>query len=129
MVPASLKLCNEPLLLAFIFCTIISVFKTYPTIFDFALSLSLLFLLDQLLPYMRLLFAALVSIALFMVMSPITWHYWINCGSGNANFYFAATLLYNGAQILLATNAISVYLSIDVLRLNSTVDSSQLYQK
>ncbi|CAJ0562807.1 unnamed protein product, partial [Mesorhabditis spiculigera] len=27
---------------------------------------------------------------------PVMWHLWAVSGSGNANFYFAVTLIYNG---------------------------------
>lgn len=35
------------------------------------------------------------------VLSPIFWHLWIYAGSGNANFFYAITLVYNFGQVFL----------------------------
>lgn len=35
-----------------------------------------------------------------VILAPITWQMWIITGSGNANFYFAATISYSIAQVL-----------------------------
>jgi len=32
-------------------------------------------------------------------LSPVFYHLWIYAGSANANFYFALTLVFNGAQV------------------------------
>lgn len=34
-------------------------------------------------------------------LAPIFWHLWIYAGSGNANFFYAITLVYNLGQVLL----------------------------
>ena len=35
------------------------------------------------------------------VLAPIMWHMWILMGTANSNFYFAVTLAYNTAQVIL----------------------------
>ena len=37
-----------------------------------------------------------------MVLQAAMWHLWIDVGSGNANFYFATSLLYAAWQVWLA---------------------------
>ena len=39
------------------------------------------------------------TIVTCIVLMPVMWHMWIVVGSGNANFYFAVTLIYNVAQV------------------------------
>lgn len=40
------------------------------------------------------------------VLAPIFWHLWIYAGSGNANFFYAITLVYNLGQALLIVDLI-----------------------
>lgn len=35
------------------------------------------------------------------VLAPIMWQMWIVLGTANSNFYFAVTLVYNAAQVVL----------------------------
>lgn len=43
-------------------------------------------------------------------LAPIFWHLWIYAGSGNANFFYAITLVYNLGQILLLTDIVYAFL-------------------
>ena len=44
----------------------------------------------------------LIVIGVFLVttiLAPCMWYLWIYAGSGNANFFYAITLVYNAAQV------------------------------
>lgn len=41
---------------------------------------------------------------------PVLWHLWIYAGSANSNFYYAITLLFNVAQILLVSDYFYAFL-------------------
>ncbi|KIH56523.1 GPI transamidase subunit PIG-U [Ancylostoma duodenale] len=49
------------------------------------------------------------AIVTCIVLMPVMWHMWIVAGSGNANFYFAVTLIYNVAQIYLMIDLMFAY--------------------
>ncbi|KHJ79651.1 hypothetical protein OESDEN_20696 [Oesophagostomum dentatum] len=49
------------------------------------------------------------TIVTCIVLMPVMWHMWIVAGSGNANFYFAVTLIYNVAQIYLMIDLMFAY--------------------
>ena len=40
------------------------------------------------------------------VLAPIFWHLWLYAGSGNANFFYAITLVYNLGSVLLLIDMI-----------------------
>lgn len=48
---------------------------------------------------MRFVLPVSCAVVSCIVLMPVMWHMWIISGSGNANFYFAATLIYNLAQV------------------------------
>ncbi|KAI9019341.1 GPI transamidase subunit PIG-U [Phycomyces nitens] len=99
--PLCIKLRHSPVFVIIVLCGIMSVFKSYPSVGDAALYLGLVPLHDEVFKYCR--YGFLVS-NLFLyasVLAPIFWHLWIYAGSGNANFFYAITLVYNLGQILL----------------------------
>lgn len=69
--------------------------KPYPELTDLPLYLSFLLLLQ---PYFKYLGYPLIYVLLFVhsiILSPIFYHLWIDLGSGNANFFYAITLVYS----------------------------------
>lgn len=63
------------------------------------------------------------------LIAPINWHFWINQGSGNANYYFATILLFSTAQVLLLAATMNAYLRSALSHENPSVDISQAYQR
>ncbi|KAI7865524.1 GPI transamidase subunit PIG-U [Spinellus fusiger] len=99
--PLCIKQRHMPIFVITILCGIMSVFKSYPSVGDCALFFGLVPIHDEIIQYCR--YGFLVS-NLFLyasVLSPIFWYLWIYAGSGNANFFYAITLVYNLGQILL----------------------------
>ncbi|KAI8376903.1 GPI transamidase component, partial [Blakeslea trispora] len=100
-VPICIKLYHQPIFAVTVLCGIMAIFKSYPSAGDAALYLALVPIHDELLKYCR--YGFLVS-NLFLyasVLAPIFWHLWIYAGSGNANFFYAITLVYNLGQVVL----------------------------
>uniref|UniRef100_A0A915Q5L7 Uncharacterized protein n=1 Tax=Setaria digitata TaxID=48799 RepID=A0A915Q5L7_9BILA len=61
-----------------------------------------------------------------IVLAPIMWQMWIVTGSGNANFYFAATLTYSVAQIFLLTDLLYGYLRLKLMEGRGITDESKV---
>ncbi|KNZ50867.1 uncharacterized protein VP01_41g3 [Puccinia sorghi] len=90
---------------------IISTFKSYPSIGDTSFSNTLLLVLyPELIAYLR---HPLLTISLYfygLCLLPAFHHLWMNLGSGNANFYYASTLVWAIGNGLVWIDAISAML-------------------
>ncbi|XP_076322304.1 phosphatidylinositol glycan anchor biosynthesis class U isoform X2 [Tachypleus tridentatus] len=113
--PLSVRLRKEYTLLVVILLALTAVFKSYPSVADTALYLSLLPLWKHLFPYMRQTFIVGCIILSCTVLAPVLWFLWIYPGSANANFYFGITLAYNTAQIFLITDLLFAYIKRDYI--------------
>lgn len=93
-----------------------AIFKSYPSVSDATLYLALLSTHYEIIPCKnpiifiislkktidcRQKFLIFNLFVYASVLSPIFWHLWIYAGSGNANFFYAITLVYNFAQVFL----------------------------
>lgn len=98
----TIRLYKQPL---FVLCSltgIFAIFTPYPSIADAALYLSLVPLFRHLFPLMRYTFLASAAIMYASVLGPTFYHIWIYAGSGNANFFYAITLVWSlGLSIIL----------------------------
>uniref|UniRef100_A0A1I8ESE0 GPI transamidase subunit PIG-U n=1 Tax=Wuchereria bancrofti TaxID=6293 RepID=A0A1I8ESE0_WUCBA len=90
LVPLSLTLRSNAFLLLQQLMILISVFTSYPSMADC-------------LVYLNFRWGLISGGALLVtiVLAPVMWQMWIVTGSGNANFYFAATLTYSVAQVII----------------------------
>uniref|UniRef100_A0A8C3AEA2 Phosphatidylinositol glycan anchor biosynthesis, class U n=1 Tax=Cyclopterus lumpus TaxID=8103 RepID=A0A8C3AEA2_CYCLU len=107
-VPLSIKLKEHPVFLIFMQLAVISIFKSYPTVGDIAAS----FIKHHKASSASSLNIFLVSCVLLAcsALFPVLWHLWIYAGSANSNFYYAITLLFNVAQILLVSDYFYAFL-------------------
>ena len=108
--PMCFKLKFEPVLLAFATIGILSIFKSYPAFGDASLWLSLLPLWSHTFKYLRFHVIGPVMIVTAIILCPIMWNLWIYAQSANANFFFAATLVYNTAQVFILADIVRSYL-------------------
>ncbi|ORX51928.1 phosphatidylinositol glycan, class U [Hesseltinella vesiculosa] len=106
MAPLCIKFKHHPLFVVTILCGIMSIFKSYPCVGDASLFLALVPLHDELFKYGRYGFLVANLFTYASVLSPIFWHLWIYAGSGNANFFYAITLVYNLGQVLLVIDLV-----------------------
>ncbi|EAW10287.1 GPI-anchor transamidase subunit GAB1 [Aspergillus clavatus NRRL 1] len=91
----TVRLRRQPLFVLASLLGIFAIFKPYPSISDASLYFALLPLYRHLFPFSALLYATLLG--------PAFYHLWIYAGSGNANFFYAITLVWSlGLSILVA---------------------------
>lgn len=108
--PLSLRLNNEPVLLATSLTALIAIFKSYPSIGDVGFYLALLPMWKHLFLYMQQGFVVGCVFLVTSVLGPNLWHLWIYSRSANANFYFGVTLAFATAQIFLITDILFAYI-------------------
>eukprot|EP00123_Amoebidium_parasiticum_P010551 comp20179_c0_seq1/m.25023 comp20179_c0_seq1/g.25023 ORF comp20179_c0_seq1/g.25023 comp20179_c0_seq1/m.25023 type:complete len:427 (-) comp20179_c0_seq1:162-1442(-) len=107
--PLAVKLRRQPLFLWVMYAGIVTAFKSYPSVGDAALFLSLVSLWSHLVIYMRYPFLVSHLYLFSSFLGPIFWHLWVYAGSGNANFFFAITLVYTMATVLLAVDLMQAH--------------------
>ncbi|KAI9470179.1 hypothetical protein LPJ78_002976 [Coemansia sp. RSA 989] len=100
-VPVSWRFRHDPLFASVMLVGIISALKSYPAWGDLALFLSLLPVYADLLKYLQYTFMSANLLLYGIGLAPVFWYLWIDQGSGNANFFYAATLVYEFGQISL----------------------------
>ncbi|KAJ5280764.1 hypothetical protein N7478_006136 [Penicillium angulare] len=94
---------SQPLFIITSLLGVFAVFKPYPSISDASLYFALLPLYRHLFPLMRYTFFAVAALLYSSLLGPAFYHLWIYAGSGNANFFYAITLVWSlGLSILLA---------------------------
>ncbi|CAB1354311.1 unnamed protein product [Coregonus sp. 'balchen'] len=103
-IPLSIKLKEHPFFLIFMQIAIISIFKSYPTAPDTKLNNK------KSQDVLRNIFLVSVVLLACSALFPVLWHLWIYAGSANSNFYYAITLLFNVAQILMVSDYFYAYL-------------------
>ncbi|KAF2705000.1 PIG-U-domain-containing protein [Pleomassaria siparia CBS 279.74] len=91
----TIRLRKQPLFVATTLTGIFAIFTPYPSIADAALYLSLVPVFRHLFPLMRYTFLASSSILYTSFLGPAFYHLWIYAGSGNANFFYAITLVWS----------------------------------
>ncbi|EPQ32296.1 uncharacterized protein PFL1_00492 [Pseudozyma flocculosa PF-1] len=103
VVPVLIKYRQDPLFGLTVMLGIIAVFKSYPTVGDHALFLSLFSLHSQIFEYLRYPLVSTLLYAYCTLLSPAFHHLWLVAGSGNANFFYAITLVWalGGGMLLL----------------------------
>ncbi|XP_043679708.1 phosphatidylinositol glycan anchor biosynthesis class U protein [Vespula pensylvanica] len=104
IVPLALKLRRQPILLAFSYLAIMTIFKSYPCVGDVGFYISLIPFWMHLFQHMQQGFIISCFILVCTGFAPIVWHQWIYARSANANFYFGVTLAFAVAQIFLLTD-------------------------
>jgi phosphatidylinositol glycan class U len=115
----TIRLHKQPLFVACTLTGVFAIFTPYPSIADAALYLSLVPMFRHLFPckystlrqyvnrtkptlVMRYTFLASASILYTSFLGPAFYHLWIYAGSGNANFFYAITLVWSlGLSIIL----------------------------
>lgn len=104
IVPLALRFRREPILLAFSYLAIMTIFKSYPCVGDVGFYVSLLPFWTHLFQHMQQGFVIGCFSLVCTGFAPIVWHQWIYARSANANFYFGVTLAFAIAQIFLLTD-------------------------
>jgi phosphatidylinositol glycan class U len=99
----TIRLRQQPLFVITTLLGIFAVFKPYPSISDTSLYLAMLPLYRHVFPLMRYTFLASATVLYATFLGPAFYYLWIYAGSGNANFFYAITLVWTlGLSTLLA---------------------------
>ncbi|CAH1164526.1 unnamed protein product [Phaedon cochleariae] len=120
LIPLSIKFRKQPFLLTVAILTIISIFKSYPSIGDVGFILSLLPCFRHLFRCSQQGFLVGVIMLISTSLAPILWYLWIYCNSANANFYFGVTLAFAIAQIFLLTDILFAQVKREFVLKNGT---------
>ncbi|CAI9093949.1 OLC1v1029571C2 [Oldenlandia corymbosa var. corymbosa] len=122
ILPLAIRLYNRPCFLAFVYMAISSILKSYPSVGDSALYLSLLALFTNELAEIQFSFFLFCGYVGVSLLSPVMHNLWIWRGTGNANFYFATAMAYACFQIVLVVESVSSMLNHDrrIRKLSST---------
>ncbi|KJZ77340.1 hypothetical protein HIM_03064 [Hirsutella minnesotensis 3608] len=100
----SIRLRTQPLVVLTLLLGTFSIFKPYPSIADTSLFLAVLPLFWHVFPLMRYTYVASATILYATFLGPAFYHLWIYAGSGNANFFYAITLVWSLGQSLLVSD-------------------------
>lgn len=100
----SIRIRTQPLAVLVILLGIFSIFKPYPSVADVSLFLGAVPLYSHLFPLLRYGFVAAATLMYASVLGPAFYHLWIYAGSGNANFFYAITLVWSLALSLLVSD-------------------------
>ncbi|KRZ72753.1 Phosphatidylinositol glycan anchor biosynthesis class U protein, partial [Trichinella papuae] len=107
-IPLAINLRKDAFFLIYIQLLITTLFKSYPSIADFAVAYSLIPCFAHLF-HMQYRYLILFTWFTCMVLSPVMWYLWIDQGSANANFFFAITLVYLVAQVFLISDFLQAH--------------------
>jgi len=100
---------SQPLFVIVMLTGITAIFTPYPSIGDVALFLGLLALYRHVFPLMTYGFLTSAVVLYASLLGPAFYHLWIYAGSGNANFFYAITLVWSlGLTVLLADTLTAV---------------------
>ncbi|RDX49926.1 PIG-U-domain-containing protein [Lentinus brumalis] len=103
VVPICIKFQHDILYAAFTLIGVLALFKPYPTLSDPGLFLSMFSLFPEIYPYLRHpIVTALIHLHASLLL-PLFNSLWLRQGTGNANFFYASTLVFgvgNGAALL-----------------------------
>ncbi|KZT11899.1 PIG-U-domain-containing protein [Laetiporus sulphureus 93-53] len=103
IVPICIKFQHDLLYACFLTVGVLATFKAYPTLSDPGLFLSLWSIFPETYPHLRHpMIAGLLHIHSALLL-PLFHHLWLVQGTGNANFFYASTLVFglaNGAVLL-----------------------------
>ena len=120
----SIRLRSQPLAVLTILLGIFTIFKPYPSIADASLFFAMLPLWRHVFPLMRYSFVASSTILYSTFLGPAFYHLWIYAGSGNANFFYAITLVWSLGQSLIVSD-----LTFAILRDEWEVDRPDMVGK
>ncbi|KAI4234780.1 MAG: hypothetical protein L6R40_006659 [Gallowayella cf. fulva] len=91
----SFRLRTQPLFVLTTLIGIFAIFQPYPSIADASLYFAFLPLYSHVFPLMRYTFFAMATILYATLLGPAFYYLWIYAGSGNANFFYAITLVWS----------------------------------
>ncbi|KAA6410186.1 MAG: GPI transamidase component PIG-U [Lasallia pustulata] len=100
---------KQPLFVVTTLLGLFAIFKPYPSISDTSLYFAFLPLYRHIFPLMRYTFFAVATLLYATLLGPAFYYLWIYAGSGNANFFYAITLVWSlGLSVIVADSLYAV---------------------
>jgi len=103
VLPICIAFQHDPLYAAFLLTGVVATFKPYPTLADSGLFLSMAVLFPETYTYLRYpVVTVLLHLHAFLLL-PLFHYLWVGAGTGNANFFYASSLVFglaNGGALL-----------------------------
>ncbi|KAH7018360.1 GPI transamidase subunit PIG-U [Microdochium trichocladiopsis] len=100
----TIRIRTQPLTVITLLLGLFGIFKPYPSIADTSIFFGLIPLFRHLFPLMRYNFVIAAAMLYGSFLGPTFYHLWIYAGSGNANFFYAITLVWSLGQSLLVSD-------------------------
>jgi phosphatidylinositol glycan class U len=100
----TIRIRQQPLAVITLLLGIFAIFKPYPSISDTSLFLALVPLFRHIFPLMRYTYLIAATVMYSTFLGPAFYHLWIYAGSGNANFFYAITLVWSLGLSLLVSD-------------------------
>ncbi|KAF1810461.1 putative GPI transamidase component PIG-U [Eremomyces bilateralis CBS 781.70] len=97
----TLRLREQPLFAIVALLGIFAIFLPYPSVSETAVFVGCLSLYSHVFPLMRYAFLSSTVLLYATFFGPAFYHLWIYAGSGNANFFYAITLVWSLALIMI----------------------------
>ncbi|KAL9095833.1 MAG: hypothetical protein Q9165_001830 [Trypethelium subeluteriae] len=105
----SFRLRNQPLFVVTTLLGIFAVYQPYPSISDTSLYFAFLALYRHIIPLMRYSFFLVAALLYASFLGPAFYYLWVYAGSGNANFFYAITLVWSlGLSFIVADSLYAV---------------------
>ena len=117
-IPLTIRLKDDPVVNIFLQVGFLSILKSYPSVGETGLYISLLPMLSYLFPLMRNFLVYSCMLLASTVLAPIMFYLWLGSGGGNANFYFAITLVSSVGQIFLLVDVLYANLKSEFIKTN-----------
>ncbi|KAI9685114.1 MAG: hypothetical protein M1820_010836 [Bogoriella megaspora] len=105
----SFRFRKQPLFVVTALLGIFAVYQPYPSISDTGLYFGMLALYRHIIPLMRYTFFLIAALLYASFLGPAFYYLWIYAGSGNANFFYAITLVWSlGLSFIVADSLYAV---------------------
>ncbi|CAE6523436.1 unnamed protein product [Rhizoctonia solani] len=104
--PICMKFRHDPFYAAFLLLGVSATLKSYPTLADAGLFISLIPLFPETFPHLRHPLPTFLLHLHSALLMPLASHLWLSQGTGNANFLYAATLVFGLANLAMVVDAV-----------------------
>ncbi|KAG8733575.1 hypothetical protein FRC11_005018 [Ceratobasidium sp. 423] len=104
--PICMKFRHDPFYAAFLLLGVSATLKSYPTLADAGLFISLMPLFPETFPHLRHPLPTFLLHLHSALLMPLASHLWLSQGTGNANFLYAATLVFGLANLAMVVDAV-----------------------
>ncbi|EMR08654.1 hypothetical protein PNEG_03128 [Pneumocystis murina B123] len=114
IIPLCIRLRKYPFFIIIILCGLMSILKSYPSIADVVLFMSLFPFLHSIYSYMRHIFVTTICFLYCTFLGPAFYYLWTYIGSGNANFFYSITLVWNFNLSIIITDIVFAILKMEM---------------